>query len=82
VAAAFNLLKELRMALHVGAHAEECGLHAIVVERVEKPEGQFFGGAVVECQISSPRPFDFDTPNGLGEEDSIEKWGLFDKCHY
>ena len=65
------------MLANVVAHHEERGLHAVAVEDIEHPGGDFGNGAVVESEIHRALRR-IHPPQGVGIEPTEKKGGLFD----
>lgn len=73
-----QLLKKIRVASHVIAHAEKGSLYRIIVEYIEHPRRNLRYGPVVERKIDGLL-VSRNTPNGLGEEHTVKKRGLLYK---
>ena len=77
VTAGFHHFKLGGMLANVVAHHEERGLHAVAVEDIEHPGGDFGNGAVVEREVDRALRR-IHPPQGVGIEPTEKKGGLFD----
>ena len=74
VTAAENFLKQIRVALHIVAHAKEGGFHPVAVEGVEHPRGDLGDGAIVEGEKHRAW-LEMEAPHRFGEKHTVEQRG-------
>ncbi len=79
MAAPFHLLVKLGMAGDIVAHHEECGFHAILVERVKHPGCDLGNRPVVESQEDDFLAVLLYAPYRLWEEEAVEQRRTLDK---